>query len=91
MFIAELIRISDTPDFMRVRKSLEDLGYTTILVDDGDSVQGEAMGTLSKGEISIALMNEMGYDVAIPGNHEYDYGMEQFLRMSKQLNSLHKL
>ena len=63
-----------------VRKSLEDLGYTTILVDDGDSVQGEAMGTLSKGEISIALMNEMGYDVAIPGNHEFDYGMEQFLK-----------
>lgn len=63
-----------------VRKGLEEQGYTTILVDDGDSVQGEAMGTLSKGEISVALMNEMGYDVAIPGNHEFDYGMEQFFK-----------
>ncbi len=46
-----------------VRKSLEAQGYTTILVDDGDSIQGEAMGTLTKGEANIKLMNAVGYDV----------------------------
>ena len=60
----------------QIRDTLEAQGYTTILVDDGDSIQGEPIGTLTQGEANIELMNEMGYDIAIPGNHEYDYGME---------------
>ncbi|MBO5552058.1 MAG: bifunctional metallophosphatase/5'-nucleotidase [Lachnospiraceae bacterium] len=63
------------------RKSLEEQGYTTILVDDGDAVQGGTLGTLTRGEAVIRLMNELDYDVAIPGNHEFDFGMEQFMRL----------
>lgn len=48
------------------------------LVDAGDAVQGKAMGTLTNGEYLIDIMNRCGYDVAIPGNHEFDYGMTQF-------------
>ena len=66
----------------KIRDSYEAQGYTTILVDDGDSVQGEAMGTLTKGEAIIDLLNDMKYDVAIPGNHDFDYGMEQFLKLT---------
>ena len=54
----------------QVRDRLEAKGYETILVDDGDSIQGESIGTLSRGEAIIDLMNDMKYDVAIPGNHE---------------------
>ena len=25
------------------------------------------------------MMNFVGYDLAIPGNHEFDYGMDVFL------------
>ena len=67
----------------QIRDTLEAQGYTTILVDDGDSVQGEPVGTLSKGENIIDLMNEMDYDVAIPGNHEFDYGMDRFLELAE--------
>ena len=67
-----------------VRKSLEDKGYTTILVDNGDSIQGESVGTVSRGETIIKLMNDMKYDVAIPGNHEFDYGMERFLELAEK-------
>ena len=66
----------------QIRNALEDKGYTTILVDDGDSIQGEVIGTLSKGEALIELMNAMEYDVAIPGNHEFDYGMDRFLELA---------
>lgn len=48
------------------------------LVDAGDAVQGKAMGTLSNGEYLVEIMNECKYDFAIPGNHEYDFGMTQF-------------
>lgn len=67
---------------MQVRQSLEDQGYSTILVDDGDSIQGDSVGTLTKGESVVELMNVMKYDVAIPGNHEFDYGMDRFLELA---------
>ncbi len=57
-----------------------------LLVDDGDAIQGEPVGTMTKGEAIIGLMNAVGYDVAIPGNHEFDYGMENFLELTKKAN-----
>lgn len=68
----------------QIRDSLESEGYTTLLVDDGDSVQGEPIGTMTKGESVIDLMNELHYDVAIPGNHEFDYGMDQFFALTER-------
>ena len=68
----------------QVRDTLEAQGYTTLLVDNGDSIQGEAIGTLTEGEAIVDLMNQMHYDVAIPGNHEFDYGMEQFLKLTER-------
>ena len=65
----------------QLRDSYEAQGYTTILVDDGDHIQGEPMGTLSAGEAIIDLMNAMDYDLAIPGNHEFDYGMDRFFEL----------
>lgn len=62
----------------RVKAALEAAGKEVILVDNGDSVQGDVIGTLSKGEAIIELMNDVGYDVAVIGNHDFDYGMDQF-------------
>ncbi len=67
-----------------VRDALTAQGYDVILVDDGDSIQGEAVGTFTKGEAMIPLMNKLGYSVAIPGNHEFDYGAAQFLRLAEE-------
>lgn len=53
------------------------------LVDAGDALQGGVLGTLSKGEYIANIMNKVGYDVIIPGNHEFDYGMTRFLELSK--------
>ena len=55
-----------------------------LLVDDGDAIQGEPIGTMTKGEAIIDIMNTVGYDVAIPGNHEFDYGMDQFLALTEK-------
>ena len=67
-----------------MRDLLEAKGYETILVDDGDSLQGEFVGTMDKGETIISLMNDLKYDVAIQGNHEFDYGMENYLELAKK-------
>lgn len=55
---------------------LEKTPYVT-LVDCGDAIQGDVIGTVSQGAYIVDIMNEMDYDYAILGNHEFDYGMEQ--------------
>lgn len=58
--------------------------YVT-LVDAGDAIQGAPIGTLSEGGYIIDIMNHTGYDFAIPGNHEFDYGMNRFLELAGEL------
>ena len=57
-----------------------------LLVDNGDHLQGEPVGTMTTGEAIIDIMNATGYDIAVPGNHDYDYGMERFLELAKKAN-----
>lgn len=49
-----------------------------LLVDAGDWDQGSPYFTIFKGYIEIDCMNAMGYDVACPGNHEWDNGAAAF-------------
>ena len=57
-----------------------------LLVDDGDAIQGEPIGTMTTGEGIIDIMNVVGYDLAVPGNHEFDYGMDRFLALAEKAN-----
>ena len=65
-------------------KAYEKLGYEVILVDNGDAIQGGPIGTLSKGEYIIDIMNAVGYDIATIGNHEFDYGMDEFMSLREK-------
>ena len=58
-----------------LKKSIEDTGRDVLLVDAGDHIQGTAYGSMDDGATIIELMNEAGYDLATPGNHEFDDGM----------------
>ena len=58
-----------------LKKSIQDTGRDVLLVDAGDHIQGTAYGSMDDGATIIELMNEAGYDLATPGNHEFDYGM----------------
>ncbi len=66
-----------------VKENLSKDNYV-LLVDDGDAIQGEPIGTMTKGEGIIDIMNAVGYDLAIPGNHEFDYGMDRFLELAEK-------
>ena len=65
-------------------KAYEKLGYEVILVDNGDAIQGGPIGTLSKGEYIIDIMNAVGYDIATIGNHEFEYGMDVFMSLREK-------
>ena len=59
--------------------------YVT-LVDAGDWASGGVIGTISRGEYLLDIMNKVKYDIAVPGNHEFDYGMEQFMKYTQNLD-----
>jgi len=48
----------------------------TLLIDAGDAVQGTLYFTLYGGEVEMKMMNELGYDIAVLGNHDFDNGMK---------------
>ncbi len=49
----------------------------TALIHAGDAVQGTLFFSLYRGEVEYALMDSLGYDAIILGNHEFDNGMEE--------------
>lgn len=63
------------------KDSIKNLTENVILADAGDIIQGNYWGALSKGGFLIQLMNEVGYDVATFGNHEFDYGMNRLAEL----------
>ncbi len=72
-----------------LKKEMEALageGFVT-LVDAGDASQGDAMGTLSRGQYLVDIMNQVGYDVFVPGNHEFDYGMARMQELMAGLDA----
>lgn len=58
------------------KAEMEKDNYVT-LVDSGDAIQGDVIGTVSRGEYVVDIMNEVGYDLCVFGNHEFDYGLDR--------------
>ena len=67
-----------------LKQSYQNAGKDVLLVDAGDHVQGTAYGSMDEGASIITLMNAAGYDVATPGNHEFDYGMDRAKAIMKE-------
>lgn len=67
-----------------LKQSYQNAGKEVLLVDAGDHVQGTAYGSMDEGASIIKLMNAAGYDVATPGNHEFDYGMDRAKAIMKE-------
>lgn len=62
----------------------------SILIDNGDFFMGSAQASYwnhREGENHLVqLANELKYDVMVPGNHDFDYGLDYYLEIVKQLN-----
>ena len=58
------------------KKDLEAAGDSVLLLDAGDASQGTPLVNLSMGKTAIEFMNAAGYDAITPGNHEFDWGLD---------------
>ena len=60
--------------------------YAT-LVDIGNFSAGTKEAENSNGKVAIEIMNEVGYDIVVPGSLEFNYGIETFYENMKMLKS----
>lgn len=58
-----------------------------LLIDCGDMVQGTLYFSIYKGEAEREMMNNLGYDIQILGNHEFDNGIEPLAHEWSLLNA----
>lgn len=63
-----------------VKKQLEKLGASVLLLDAGDFSQGTPLVDLEYGKQAYAFLNAAGYDAATVGNHEFDFGIDNLLQ-----------
>lgn len=77
-------RVADNLGFARVahaKKKLEEAGATVLLLDAGDTLHGLPFATASQGESIVEIMNAVGYDAMVPGNHDFNYGYERLMEL----------
>lgn len=56
----------------------------TLLVDAGDTLHGKPIINISKGENAIKILDAAGYDFMVPGNHDFNYGTDRLIELSKE-------
>jgi len=52
----------------------------TLVIDGGDCFQGSGIAALTEGRAIVPLMNNIGYDIMLPGNWEVVYGKEMMMK-----------
>lgn len=58
-----------------------------LFMDAGDTFQGTLFWTLHKERMPAALIDRIGYQAVIPGNHAFDDGWPTWLRLVKRLKT----
>lgn len=66
-----------------LKEAYKEAGADVLLLDAGDFIQGDPTVSVSQGKTAVELMNMAGYDAATIGNHEFDYGYDNFKTISK--------
>ncbi|MCF6174316.1 MAG: metallophosphoesterase [Victivallaceae bacterium] len=57
-----------------------------LLIDCGDTVAGTFTATRTRGGIAVKILNALQYDVWIPGNHDYDFGIAALLKYHRDFS-----
>ncbi|MDY0108587.1 MAG: bifunctional UDP-sugar hydrolase/5'-nucleotidase [Candidatus Krumholzibacteria bacterium] len=70
----------------RVRERAAAAGEAVLLVDVGDMFQGTPIGNKTQGRAVIDYFNAIGYDLAVPGNHDFDLGRDVTQMLAERSN-----
>ena len=75
------------PLLVSVRKECQNATDYVSTVSCGDFASGGLVGAISKGEQIVKIMNHVGYDAVVLGNHEFDYGIPQMFNITDSLDA----
>ncbi len=64
----------------QVKKERAGMEDSTVLLDSGDSLSGSNFSAILEGKPMVKIMNAMGYDYAILGNHDFDFNKEGLIK-----------
>lgn len=64
-------------------KNEKEKNKNVLVLDAGDTFHGQTIATLVKGESIATLMNKIGYDATVAGNHDFNYGKERLVELDK--------
>ncbi len=53
----------------------------TLIIDAGDAFHGDTVANLSQGQAVLSIMNEIGYNYFLPGNHDFNFGKERLSKL----------
>jgi len=68
------------------RDEMKKISPYVTLVDAGDWANGSVIGLISQGESLLEIMNKVKYDIAVPGNHDFDYKVSQLMKFNEKLD-----
>lgn len=67
-------------------ESMEATNKNVLYLDAGDTLHGTVMSTLDRGDSMVKVLNETGVDATVPGNHDFNYGIDRLIELSKKMN-----
>ncbi len=66
-----------------VARAEKEANPNTLYVFDGDMLSPSLLSGFDKGANTITLTNIVPFDIAVPGNHEFDFGPDNFVEKMK--------
>ncbi len=74
------------PRIASIIKDAKTQNPNVLVLDAGDALHGTTFATLVEGESIVKLMNDIGYDVMVPGNHDFNYGQDRLIALRDLAN-----
>ncbi len=81
---ADWLRLATLIETKRQEAGAENL----LLIDCGDTIQGSFVSAHSRGEVAVAMLRHLAYDVWALGNHELDFGIVRMVELTRQVGDM---
>lgn len=93
-----IVHVNDVHGRLKLNERDKELGYgrlkakvdelkaenpNLLLVNAGDVFHGDANVNLTGGKVMVEMMNKVGFDIMIPGNHDFNYGYNRLLELKE--------
>lgn len=78
-------RIKDNVGFAKIAAKVKELKKNignVLVLDAGDTFHGQTIATIPRGESVVDVMNAIGYDAMVPGNHDFNYGQDRLVELA---------